>query len=128
MEENLFTLAKKRSIVSEGASAVSTLLGIQTADQKSYFSIEYAIKEYLGLSDSDLELNKKYKEGEILKNIEIAKLQKKHAADKLAQTPQEGAPTVEGADNFSAPAAPAINEPASVEPTGDTGGEEPSAF
>lgn len=96
-EENLFTLAKKRSIISDGASSVSTLLGIQTAEGKPYFAIEYAIKEYLGLSDMDLEINKKYKEAEILKSIENAKLQKKHAADKLAQVPQtEGVASFEG--------------------------------
>jgi len=40
--------------------------------------MEFLVKEYLGLSDAELELNRKYKEGEILHNIEIAKLQKKH--------------------------------------------------
>lgn len=80
-EENLFTLAKKRTLVSEGAGTVSTLMGIQGLDGKPYFSIEWLIKEYLGLSDQDLEINRKYKEAEIIKNIEMAKLIKRHSAD-----------------------------------------------
>jgi len=61
----------------EGANAVNTLSGVQS-NNTPYFSMEFLVKEYLGLSDAELELNRKYKEGEILHNIEIAKLQKKH--------------------------------------------------
>lgn len=93
-EENIFTLAKKRTLVSEGASTISTLMGIQGQDGKPYFSVDYLIKEYLGMTDQDLEINRKYKEAEIIKNIEMAKLIKKHQAD-AAVTPVPGQP---GAD------------------------------
>lgn len=85
-EENLFTLAKKRAAVTEGANTVSSLLGLQGPDQKPYFALDFLVKEYLGLSDDDLELNRKYKEAEILKAIETAKLIKKHSEE--AQTNQ----------------------------------------
>lgn len=80
-EENVFVLAKKRSVVSDGANAVSTLMGITTSDGQPYFSIEWAVKEFLGLSDQDLEMNRQYKEAEIIRNIEIAKLKKKHEGE-----------------------------------------------
>lgn len=95
-EENMFILAKKRAIIADGANTVSTLLGIVGTDQQPYFSIDYLVKEYLGLSDQDLEINRKYKEAEILHNIEIAKLQKKHAEDKLAATPAAQGGSAEG--------------------------------
>ncbi|WQJ53325.1 MAG: portal protein [Wendovervirus sonii] len=101
-EENLFTLAKKRSIALDGAQAISTLAGVQV-NNVPYFSMEFLIKEYLGLSDAELELNRKYKEGDIMHNIEIAKLQKKHqdAAQQLQGTPQPG--TIEGGGGFGGP-------------------------
>lgn len=69
-------MAKKRSIISDGASAVSTLMGIQDADGKPYFHLDFCIKQFLGLSDSDLELNRKFKEGDIVKQLEDTKLAK----------------------------------------------------
>lgn len=95
-EENVFMLSKKRTVVSEGANTVSTLLGLVGADQKPYFSIDFLVKEYLGLSDQDLEINRKYKESEILHNIEIAKLMKKHADEVNAATPQAQGGSAEG--------------------------------
>ena len=89
-EENVFALAKKRSAITEGASTVSTLLGLQGADGKPYFALEFLVKEFLGLSDQDIEINQKYKEAEILKQIEIAKLMKKQQADTAANAPQQG--------------------------------------
>lgn len=81
-EENAFVLAKKRSVVNDGATAVSTLMSIMSSDgQTPYFSIDWAVKEFLGLTDQDLEMNRQYKEAEIVRNIEIAKLQKKHAGE-----------------------------------------------
>lgn len=129
-EENLFILAKKRAIVTDGATIVSTLAGITGTDQQPYFSIDYLVKEFLGLTDQDLEINRKYKEAEILHNIEIAKLQKKHADDQLAATPAAqggsaeggepyggggfgGGPDVMGGGEFSAP-----------DTGGDSGGDE----
>lgn len=102
-EENMFVLAKKRSVVNEGAAAVSTLMGIMSADgQTPYFSIDWAVKEFLGLSDQDLETNRQYKEAEIIRNIKIAKLQKKHADEALANTPQNNGGVAEGG-GFNAP-------------------------
>ena len=89
-EENVFALAKKRSAITEGASTVSTLLGLQGPDGKPYFALEFLVKEFLGLSDQDIEINQKYKEAEILKQIEIAKLMKKYQADANANAPQQG--------------------------------------
>ena len=80
-EENVFALAKKRSAITEGANTVSTLLGLQGPDGKPYFALDFLVKEFLGLSDQDIETNQKYKEAEILKQIELAKLMKKQQAD-----------------------------------------------
>lgn len=92
-EENLFTLAKKRHAISEGANTVSSLMGLQGPDQKPYFALGFLVKEYLGLSDQDLELNEKYKQAEILKQIEIAKLMKKHSMDANGNMQQNNAPS-----------------------------------
>ena len=78
-DENLFTLAKRRTIVESGANTVQTLFGLQDANQQPIFSIDFLIKQYLGLTDEDIELNKQYKRAEIEEKIKIAKLQKKHA-------------------------------------------------
>ena len=86
-EENIFTLAKKRTLISEGAATVSTLSGIHDMQDKPYFSIEFLIKEFLGFSDQDLEINRKYKEAEIKREIENAKARKKSAK---ANEQQEG--------------------------------------
>lgn len=88
-EENVFALAKKRAAITEGANTVSTLLGLQGPDGKPYFALDFLVKEYLGLSDQDIETNQKYKEGEILKQIELAKLMKKQQADVAANAPQQ---------------------------------------
>ena len=88
-EENVFALAKKRAAITEGANTVSTLLGLQGPDGKPYFALDFLVKEFLGLSDQDIETNQKYKESEILKQIEIAKLIKKQQAD-MPNTQQQG--------------------------------------
>ena len=88
-EENVFALAKKRSAITEGANTVSTLLGLQGPDGKPYFALDFLVKEFLGLSDQDIETNQKYKEAEILKQIQLAKLMKKQQADAAANTPQQ---------------------------------------
>ena len=95
-EENLFTLAKKRAAITEGANTVSTLLGLQGPDQKPYFALDFLVKEYLGLSDQDIELNQKYKEAEILKAIETAKLIKKHSEETQQNQPPVQAPAPGG--------------------------------
>ena len=102
-EENLFTLAKRRQVVGEGANTVGTLYGIHDAQDKPIFSIDWLVKEFMGLSDSDIELNHKYKEAEILRQIELTKLIKKHTeaannATALAQTGGEGGGDAGGFD------------------------------
>lgn len=77
-EENMFTLAKKRQIVNDGSSTISNLSGIMGLDNKPVFSVEWLIKEFMGLSDADLEMNRQYKKREILADIERQKLIKKH--------------------------------------------------
>lgn len=72
-EENLFTLQKERDIVNSGAQTITTLSNIQGANNKPYFSIDFLVKKYLGLTDDDLVLNKKYKNAEELKNIKNQK-------------------------------------------------------
>lgn len=109
-EENIFTLAKKRTLISEGATTVSTLMGIHDMQDKPYFSIEFLIKEFLGFSDQDLEINRKYKEAEIRREIENAKSRKKSAKANGQQEGEEstnesdfgggGFDSMTGADSF----------------------------
>lgn len=82
-EENLFTQEKKKNVISSGAQTIQTLSGIQKPDGTPYFSIEYLVKEYLGLSDADLELNKKYKEQEIINQLETLKAQKRQQEENI---------------------------------------------
>lgn len=143
-EENIFTAAKERQMLSDGASTISTLSQIMVSENNPYFSMEYLIKKYLGLSEQEIEINRKYKEGEILKSIEIAKLQKKHAEDALVATQPAGpgsAPAGEGGGNdfgggfggstggdvmgggeFGGGAETAPEPAAAPEPSGDEGG------
>jgi len=99
-EENVFALAKKRTAITEGANTVSTLLGLQGPDGKPYFALDFLVKEFLGLSDQDIETNQKYKEAEILKQIEIAKLMKKQQADAAANAPQQPGGDMGGGMDF----------------------------
>lgn len=68
-EENLFTLAKERAIISEGQNTVQNLAGLQYADQTPVFSMRFLLKKYLGVSDQDWELNQKYLLGDEIKHI-----------------------------------------------------------
>ncbi|NBK26108.1 MAG: hypothetical protein EOM68_29345, partial [Spirochaetia bacterium] len=60
-DENLFILAKKRALVNDGANTINTLATIMGADGKPFFSSEFLVREFLGLSDADLERNEKYR-------------------------------------------------------------------
>lgn len=94
-EENLFTLTKRRALVESGANTVSALYQIHDINDKPIFAVDYLVKEFLGLTDNDIEINNKYKEAEILKQIETAKLIKKHteAAQNLQQVPEGEGPS-----------------------------------
>jgi len=79
VEENLFTIAKERSIANAGANLISSLMNIKypsinpdgTPVDKSYFDPKFLIEKYMQLSDIDIGLNEKYtKERE----VEIQKL------------------------------------------------------
>ena len=45
---------------------------------KPFFSMKFLIQKFLGMSDEDLALNEKYKEGEIIERLEQAKTLKQH--------------------------------------------------
>lgn len=72
-EENIFVSQKEQSILNQGAQTVGTLAGIQGADGKPIFSPEFLTKKFLDISDEDWELNKKYKESELLRAAKEAK-------------------------------------------------------
>lgn len=96
-EENLFTMAKKRAIVNEGASIVGTLAGItDPVSQKPVFAIEWLIKEFMGLTDVDLEMNRQYMKKSILADIERQKLIKKHMEQQPPATSAEGGEAADG--------------------------------
>lgn len=70
IEENLFTEAKKREIISKGASIVETLMNIkeQTVNDQgeitmegSYFDPKFLIEKFMDWTDEDLKLNDRYK-------------------------------------------------------------------
>ena len=90
-DENLFTLAKRRAIVEAGANTVQTLYGLQDAQQKPVFAINFLIKEYLGLTDEDIKLNNAYKEQEVIAQINLQKLMKK-SLNKTASLQNNNAP------------------------------------
>lgn len=92
-EENIFALAKKRAMVNEGAGIVQTLSGMQDpVSQKPIFAIEWLVKEFMGLTDNDLEVNRQYMKKQILADIERQKLIKKH----MQQQPTTQAGNQEG--------------------------------
>lgn len=74
-DENIFTLFKERQILSEGASAIGSLSGLQDYDQTPFFSNRFLIGKFLGLSESDTALNAK------LKKLEKEALAKKNEQD-----------------------------------------------
>jgi len=70
VEENLFTEAKKREVAEKGANIINTLMGIKEPaidgqgemSEASYFDPKFLIEKYMKMTDSDMKLNKKYKE------------------------------------------------------------------
>lgn len=68
-EENMFILSKERSIVQEGANTIASLKGIVDSNNVPYFSTQFLVEKYLGLSDDDIRLNEKYKAKEIIKQL-----------------------------------------------------------
>lgn len=70
IEENLFTEAKKREIVSKGADIVEKLMGIKQPEVDDegkittdgmYFDPKFLVEKYMNFTEEDLKLNAKYK-------------------------------------------------------------------
>jgi hypothetical protein len=70
VEENLFTEAKKREIVSKGADIVEKLMGIRQPEvddegkittEGMYFDPKFLVEKYMNFTEEDLKLNAKYK-------------------------------------------------------------------
>lgn len=93
-EENAFVKAKERMALKQGADIISTLSQIQVAENKPFFSMKFLIEKYLGMSEDDLALNEKYKQGEQLERLEQVKLIKQHKeiGQNTEAAPEEGAP------------------------------------
>lgn len=97
-EENSFALAKERATIQKGCEVIQSLAGLQISEGNPYFSMKFLIQKYLGLSDEDIEINEKYKEGEQLARLEQAKTIKRHKeqGQQVGEAPQEGAGSMEG--------------------------------
>lgn len=93
-EENAFVKAKERMALKQGADIISTLSQIQVAENKPFFSMKFLIEKYLGMSEDDLALNEKYKQGEQLERLDQVKLIKQHKemGQNTEAAPEEGAP------------------------------------
>ena len=77
-EENMFVQAKERTALKQGAEIIGTLSQLMLGENKPFFSMKFLIQKFLGMSDEDLALNEKYKEGEIIERLEQAKTLKQH--------------------------------------------------
>ena len=70
IEENLFTEAKKRDIISKGADIVEKLMNIRQPEVDDegkitmdgmYFDPKFLVEKYMNFTEEDLKLNAKYK-------------------------------------------------------------------
>lgn len=97
-EENTFALARERASIEKGAAIIQNLAGLQISEGKPFFSMKFLIQKYLGLSDEDLAINEKYKEGEQLERLEQAKTIKRHKelGQQVGEQPAEGAGGMDG--------------------------------
>lgn len=59
VEENVFALAKEKSILEQEAGVIGTLAGLQNSDQTPVFSMRFLLQKYLSISDDEWMLNKK---------------------------------------------------------------------
>lgn len=64
VEENVFALAKQKSILDQEVEVVQKLASLQTQDQSSVFSMKFLLQKYLSISDDDWSLNQKMLEDE----------------------------------------------------------------
>ena len=91
-EENTFALAKERAAIQKGCEVIQSLAGLQISEGNPFFSMKFLIQKYLGLSDEDLAINEKFKQGEQLDRLEQAKTLKRHKE----QGPQVGEQPADG--------------------------------
>ena len=67
-EENVFARQKEADNLTAGANIITTLSTIMKGEQP-YFSIDFLIKKFLGMSDEDLNMNEEYKQHDVIKMI-----------------------------------------------------------
>ena len=79
-EENTFVEVKERAAMKSGIEMITQLYGLQDSQNKPIFSMKFLVQKYLNFTDDDLALNEKFKQQEILEQLETAKKMKDHAA------------------------------------------------
>lgn len=97
-EENTFAQAKERAALQKGSEIIQALSGLQIAEGKPFFSMKFLVQKYLGMSDEDLAINEKFKEGEQLERLEQAKTIKRHQeqGQQVGEQPEAGAGGMDG--------------------------------
>lgn len=78
-EENTFVEVKERAAMKSGIDMITQLYALQDAQNKPIFSMKFLVQKYLKFTDDDLALNEKYKQQEILEQLDAAKRAKDHA-------------------------------------------------
>lgn len=100
VEENLFTLDKKRKIVDAGANTVSSLSSIQNIDGTPFFSVRFLCEKFLGLTEDDYKLNAKYLEEEKKKLAENGQQGNQDVGDFGGHPSFGGGPNIGGGSDF----------------------------
>ena len=110
-EENTFVEVKERAAMKSGIEMITQLYGLQDSQNKPIFSMKFLVQKYLNFTDDDLALNEKYKQQEILDQLENAKKIKDHAeynaahntgSEPIGDGSQGGDEFGGGGDDFSA--------------------------
>lgn len=96
-EENAFAAAKERTTLKQGVDIINQLYALQDGSGKSIFSMKFLVQRYLNMTDDDMQLNEKYRQQEILEELERAKLLKDHQAQLNQNNPEEMS---EGSSDF----------------------------
>jgi len=78
-EENSIVQAKERASIKQGIEMITQLYQLQDMSQRPIFSMKFLVQKYLNFTDDDMALNEKYKQEEILEQLDKAKLMKDHA-------------------------------------------------
>mgnify|MGYP001161508535 FL=1 len=69
--DNIFELSRIRQIANDGATTVQTLSGFKDGSGQPYFSMDFLVHKFLGLTEEDLKQNEKYKFGNAKKAIDM---------------------------------------------------------